>query len=524
MAIDNHTNNPYSYINNNTVQLNNIQTFEKVYYNSNYPQMNQNNNNFANGTNNNYSTSAKNSNYSLESNKNGPTHINLLKNNDRNAAISNKVESIRTNNLLNTDYTPSKNILSRISHKIKKSKEINRIIRRKNLHDNHSELTDEEQKDQKNLLESLSSEEGEESIELHINKPKIILIKNPNQEKQNLNSKYGNVFEPLSPEESFQRPKILPYKLDTQATNVISNNNHRKSQKRQIINYQIIGEEKKMITQTQNLIEKTLKLEKNLENNPQLIEISEKEKNGILAEGKKNSSECTQKNTEIKNDMASNEKLGEEKNENNLLEEDLSTENRYFFINTSKICFRCRKPGHFEKTCTEEIAKVKCQNCLGDHQTWVCDSMICFNCFGIGHKKGDCGFNKNNNKNKEKCSKCNELLVLHKGRECGFISSQRDMTRLDKTDREKLICFFCKEKGKDHVNCSKISSNIYDNVYSENKIHHQYDTYNDRRNKNSYQSNYNMNGKKDIMQKKMKERYDNIKKDDIDSYEDLETL
>ncbi len=72
-------------------------------------------------------------------------------------------------------------------------------------------------------------------------------------------------------------------------------------------------------------------------------------------------------------------------------EDEFSYENRYFNFNPAKFCNRCKKLGHFERMCPEEV-KMACRVCLGGHLMDECDKSTCFKCAGFGHRVRECPF------------------------------------------------------------------------------------------------------------------------------------
>ena len=280
--------------------------------------------------------------------------------------------------------------------------------------------------------------------------------------------------------------------------NVILNKNIE----RKVVNYKVLGYEKPLITQENNLFDKMRRFlpneikKKNIENleekeksvdfitlekfqesekndkktkndeeNAKNVQNPKIEKNAPNEENeKKPEIEKSQKSPEIwlksplnpsKPDeiLSNSSQISSEKPLSEA--EEFNFENRYFIKNPTKICFRCHKVGHYEKTCTEELIwKIQCLNCLGDHRTMYCESLVCFKCNKVGHKNKDCPmkFNRNNN-NRNK-------IALNK-------TNLTNKYMISEEDKGKLMCFVCFNEGN-HVNCKKIAffkEKTPDNLY-----------------------------------------------------------
>ena len=134
--------------------------------------------------------------------------------------------------------------------------------------------------------------------------------------------------------------------------------------------------------------------------------------------------------------------------------DEFNFENRYFIKNPTKLCFRCHKVGHYEKTCTEELIwNIRCLYCLGEHRTLFCDAIVCFKCSKMGHKNKDCPlkFSKN-------CNNCNK--TGHDKHNCGVVEFSKNhfssKYQISEEDTNKLRCYCCLKTGENHVNCKKI--------------------------------------------------------------------
>lgn len=141
-------------------------------------------------------------------------------------------------------------------------------------------------------------------------------------------------------------------------------------------------------------------------------------------------------------------------------EEDFNFDSRYFMYNPTKVCRRCKKPGHFEKWCPEE-AKLRCGLCLNSHRIDECDQIVCFNCNQLGHRSRDCQFKGN-----MVCYRCGKRG--HKNTNCGVIID-RDPKESNNEKIEimnVIACFVCGEYG--HINCKRPTvsrGDLVDTVY-----------------------------------------------------------
>ncbi|CAD8073770.1 unnamed protein product [Paramecium primaurelia] len=140
---------------------------------------------------------------------------------------------------------------------------------------------------------------------------------------------------------------------------------------------------------------------------------------------------------------------------------------RYFNLDSidvlSKgVCRRCKKPGHFEKWCVEDIgeSKVTCRFCLGDHYYLKCPNSLCFKCNQAGHMAKDCDVEG------QKCHRCNKKG--HKSKDCNvIIMDDENVFEKDKQRLKDLLCLNCKERG--HLNCFSKGYKKYDLLYCEGK-------------------------------------------------------
>lgn len=268
--------------------------------------------------------------------------------------------------------------------------------------------------------------------------------------------------------------KLLTFRLDSFQTSIDISKKQEKNQK--VINYLVLGNDKSYVTQEKNL--------------------SDKLKNLLTP---------TTKSIEIDNQL-SKEEIEKEKelsdSENSQKNDLFAFENRYFITNPSKICFRCHKTGHYEKTCTEELSKIICFNCLGEHNSWTCPSVVCFNCHEIGHRNKECP------NSKEKLLKCEKCFKFHKKEKCGMMNFEKN---INSNDKNKIICLFCGKSG--HLNCKKINLDNFDNIYNENIDYNK--IYNIPNPKKAYQNN---------ARKNMRNRYDKLNKEDMDSFDELENF
>ena len=132
------------------------------------------------------------------------------------------------------------------------------------------------------------------------------------------------------------------------------------------------------------------------------------------------------------------------------LDEYYKFDNRYYLSNPTKVCRRCKQPGHFERMCPEMFA-LSCLFCLAKHATSDCDSVICFKCNNIGHRVRECRMGEG-----RPCYRCNKKG--HKINQCGVILPPRAHLTDEKMSKEKqhyrscLICLTCGKLG--HVNCN----------------------------------------------------------------------
>jgi len=131
-------------------------------------------------------------------------------------------------------------------------------------------------------------------------------------------------------------------------------------------------------------------------------------------------------------------------------------ENRYFNQNPQFFCYRCKKAGHFQKTCPEEDeTKAKCLICLDEnHHISRCDAFICYKCLKTGHMARDCKSAQGLN-----CYRCKKRG--HKAKDC------RVLIENEGEELEKGVkCLICGKKG--HINCKKVEKK--DEVYNKEEF------------------------------------------------------
>jgi len=203
--------------------------------------------------------------------------------------------------------------------------------------------------------------------------------------------------------------------------------------------YKLLGQDRSFKTQEKNLVEK---LNKFLVN-PEPLKEEKKEED----------------DEEIKAEKARQEEEEETNPEFNF-------ESRYYFYNPTQVCNRCKKPGHFERWCPEEV-KIKCLFCVGRHRTEECTQIVCFNCYNVGHRAKDCNAQQN-----MACYRCGKKG--HKNNQCGVImlKDKENGLREKKLFMSSVTCLACNEKG--HINCQsrilKLKKGYIDDLYVEEDI------------------------------------------------------
>lgn len=174
--------------------------------------------------------------------------------------------------------------------------------------------------------------------------------------------------------------------------------------------YRILGQERAFRTQGKNLLEKLTKF---------FVEKEEEKKEEELKEGDEDMKE---------------------------VDEEFNFESRYFMYNPTKVCNRCKKAGHFERWCPEDVL-IKCLFCVGHHRTDDCTQVVCFQCYGVGHRARDCDA-----PGSLVCFRCGKRG--HKSTNCGMIVLKESTLYREKKDGSGDIkCMKCGRLG--HSKCSK---------------------------------------------------------------------
>lgn len=327
---------------------------------------------------------------------------------------------------------------------------------------------------------------------------------------------------------------------------------------RQVISYKILGNEKPLISQERNLLDKLKNflpseikkneivlngcekndenlnqslhnLKMNIDNNKNFILVEEETKIDLdnfkkIDEQNTNLNKENDKNNEFekkenifseKADLENEKMVTQEKKSDESELDEFNYENRYFIKNPTKICFRCHKVGHYEKTCTEELIwKIQCLNCLGDHRTMFCDAIVCFKCSKMGHKNKDCP-----EKISKNCYNCRK--IGHERQNCGIFDYNKSpyshRNQISTDDQSLITCFVCFQKGVHHVNCKKIC------VDKDKKID---DLYEDEISfyRPSYNDNWKNNRRLPYQDEKKKLNYHKIEQHAIDSFNSLENF
>ena len=129
-----------------------------------------------------------------------------------------------------------------------------------------------------------------------------------------------------------------------------------------------------------------------------------------------------------------------------IVEDEFNFESRYFMYNPTKVCNRCKRPGHYEKWCPEDIT-IKCLFCVGGHRTDSCAQVVCFHCYGLGHRAKDC-----NAPGSLLCFRCGKKG--HKSANCGMIVLKENVIEKEKkSESGDIKCIKCKRYG--HSKCDK---------------------------------------------------------------------
>ena len=237
--------------------------------------------------------------------------------------------------------------------------------------------------------------------------------------------------------------KLCKFTIDE--TTITQNPNHKeKFHHISSKSYELIGGRNARYTQNQNLKEK-------LDNfMHRFKEIKEKTPIEILKNGK---------------NLVKHSKSPEKQSSDS--EKSDKQENRYFNHNASFFCFRCKKPGHFQKACPEEdLTKPKCLICLDEnHHISRCESYICYKCLKTGHMARDCKSTQGLN-----CFRCRKRG--HKAANCRVLIENNENETL-----EGVKCLKC--QGKGHINCNKKIKKGRDDVYRGESVKKKVKVYKD---------------------------------------------
>lgn len=195
--------------------------------------------------------------------------------------------------------------------------------------------------------------------------------------------------------------------------------------------YRILGQERAFHTQEKNLLDKLSKF---------FVAKEEEKKDEENKEGKDDEEDMKE------------------------VDEEFNFESRYFMYNPTKVCNRCKKAGHFERWCPEDVL-IKCMFCVGHHRTDECTQVVCFQCYGVGHRARDCDA-----PGSLVCFRCGKRG--HKSSNCGMIVLKESTLYREKKDGSGDIrCVKCGRYG--HVKCNKDldrkKSNEKDRLYDEER-------------------------------------------------------
>lgn len=253
-----------------------------------------------------------------------------------------------------------------------------------------------------------------------------------------------------------QEKKLLPFFIDSVPIGKVTvDKEEEKTKKVEAVKtieteekqYRLLGHDRSFRTQEKNLLEKLNKFlipgeAPKEEKKKEPVGKSDKEKESL----DKEAPESKEKEEEI---------------------DDFNFESRYFMYNPTQVCNRCKKPGHFERMCTEDVV-LRCMFCLGPHRIEECNQIVCFNCYGVGHRIRDCTMQE-----PITCYRCGKKG--HKNTRCGVLMP-RDREHLKREKKDYNIstkCCVCGSYG--HPVCQKnplptLGGGYLDDMYIEESV------------------------------------------------------
>ena len=183
--------------------------------------------------------------------------------------------------------------------------------------------------------------------------------------------------------------------------------------------YKVLGQDRTLRTQEKNILEK---LEK------------------FIGEKRHDMGLTVEKKVEV--DSKSKEDIQVEEEQ----QDEFNFDNRYFMYNPTTVCRRCKRPGHFEKWCSND-AVLKCGFCVGNHRMDECEQVVCFGCYKMGHRLRDCQM-----RGSLTCYRCGKKG--HKNTSCGVMGLRNRAMEPEEKRREmdRIVCVRCGRYG--HINCT----------------------------------------------------------------------